>query len=213
VRSSGIIVAATATVALSGCGGGTRQDASGPSGNFPVDVAAATFPASQRIAEHTHLVVAVRNSGTKTIPNVAVTITNPVSGTAADVFGYVVKTTGSTKGLASRSRPVWVIDQGPGACLYSCQYGGAGGAITAYSGTWALGALKPGATATFNWGVTAVRSGTYQIEYRVAAGLNGKAEAVLSDGSRPVGTFKVTIHGAPEQSYVNNQGQVIVTSP
>ena len=45
------------------------------------------------------------------------------------------------------------------------------------------------------------------------AQLNGKAKAVLSDGSRPVRTFKVTIHGAPAQSYVNNQGKVIVTSP
>src|ERR1700733_5859076 len=61
---------------LSACGGGARQDASEPSGNFPVVVTTASFPASQRLSGHSHFVLAIRNTGSKTIPNIAVTICN-----------------------------------------------------------------------------------------------------------------------------------------
>ena len=70
------ICGALAALVLAGCGGGQRQDASEPSGNFPVTVTTATFPANQRLSEHAHLVLAIRNAGGKTIPNIAVTICN-----------------------------------------------------------------------------------------------------------------------------------------
>ena len=89
--------------------------------------------------------------------------------------------------------------------------GGPGGAVTAYSNTWALGALKPGETAKFDWGVTAVKPGKYMVHYSVAAGLNGKAKAALAGGAIPAGTFKVMITSAPQQSYVNASGVVVKT--
>jgi hypothetical protein len=194
-------------VVLAGCGSAARQDASEPTGNFTVDVPVATFPAAQRLAEHTHLVITVRNASGKTIPNIAVTISSPGhGGTAAQAFGELLA---PSPGLASRSRPVWVIDRAPGPCRFSCVNGGPGGAVTAYTNTWALGSLKPGAKATFDWGVTAMKAGTYEIRYQIAAGLNGKAKAVLADGSRPVGHFKVRVLQAPQQSYVNDKGQVV----
>jgi hypothetical protein len=211
VRSSGTIAAVVALFALSACGGGSRQDVHEPNGKFTVDVPVARFPGSQQLAQHTHLVIAVRNSGTKTIPDVAVTITDPSAGTAAQAFGEQLSTSGSTQGLASRSRPVWIVDQPPGVCSYSCKAGGPGEAVTAYTDTWTLGALKPGATATFDWGVTAVKAGTHVVHYQIAAGLNGKETAVLSGGGQPIGTFNVTVNSNPEQSYVNNQGQVVKT--
>jgi hypothetical protein len=211
VRSSGTIAAVVALFAVSACGGGSRQDVQEPSGNFTVDVPVARFPASQQLAQHTHLVIAVRNSGTKTIPDVAVTITDPSAGTAVQAFGEQLSTAGGTQGLASHSRPVWIVDRPPGMCSYSCKARGPGAAVTAYSDTWALGPLKPGATATFDWGVTAVKAGTHKVQYHVAAGLNGKTTAVLSGGGQPIGTFRVTVGSAPQQSYVNNQGHVIKT--
>jgi hypothetical protein len=211
LRSSGTIAAGAAVLALSACGGGSNQAANEPSGNFPVDVSTATFPASQRLAEHTHLVITVRNAGNKTIPDVAVTITNPATGTAAQAFGYLLSASGSSQGLASRSRPVWIIDRPPGPCTYSCSSGGPGGAVTAYSNTWALGPLRPGATAKFVWGVTPIKPGKYVVAYRVAAGLNGNAKAVLSSGEPPKGRFTVTVHSAPQQAFVNDRGQVIKT--
>ena len=48
-----MMVAGLAAVALTGCGGGSRQDAQEPSGTFPVTVTAASFPTTQRLAQHT----------------------------------------------------------------------------------------------------------------------------------------------------------------
>ena len=47
--------------------------------------------------------------------------------------------------VANPSRPIWIVDRAPGPCRYSCRNGGQGAAVTAYSNTWALGRLKPGA--------------------------------------------------------------------
>lgn len=198
-----------AGLSLGACGSGSRQDANEPSGSFPVQVATATFPSFQRLAEHTHLVIAVRNTGSHTIPDVAVTIRDPKYGTSVQAFGQYL----NQPGLASHTRPVWIIDRAPepGACGYSCQAGGLGGAVTAYSNTWALGALRPGATAKFDWAVTAVSSGKHVIQYVVAAGLNGKAKARVAGGGIPKGNFSVTITNAPEQSYVTGSGQVVPT--
>jgi hypothetical protein len=221
-RSLGLICAALAALILAGCGGGTRQDATEPSGKFPVAVTTATFPASQRLSEHTHLILTVRNVGNQTIPNLAATICNVTcaypapagEGTGAAAFSENLQ----MPGLAHPSRPVWVVDTPPGQCDYGCGanpaggYGSPGGAVTAYSNTWALGALAPNATATFDWGVTAVAPGHHVVAWEIAAGLNGKAKAVLADGSAPHGTFVVTIHSAPAQTYVNGNGQIVTTS-
>jgi hypothetical protein len=200
-----LIAGVAVAVSLAACGSAQRQDASEPTGTFPVEVTTASFPARQRLAEHTQLVIAVRNRGTKTIPNIAVTITNPRYGTSVDAFSTLL----AQPGLANDSRPVWVVNRPPGRCGYSCRAGGLGSAVTAYANTWALGALAPGATAKFAWGLTAVQSGLFRVRYEIAAGLNGKAMAVLADGSKPAGTFTVRIVRAPPRLYVNDQGQVV----
>ena len=60
--------------------------------------------------------------------------------------------------------------------------------------------------------MTAVAPGRHVVAWEVAAGLNGKAKAVLQSGGLPHGTFVVTIHNAPSESYVNNNGQIVTTS-
>jgi hypothetical protein len=208
-----MVAGAGMALALSGCGGGQTQAASEPSGNFTVTVSTATFPASQRLAQHTHLVIAVRNAGDKTIPNVAVTICNVTcaypapkgEGSSSAAFAANI----NQSYLANPSRPLWIIDRAPGPCGYSCQNGGQGAAVTAYANTWALGRLAPGKTARFDWAVTAVKPGKHVVAWQVAAGLNGKAKAVLSNGSAPHGKFAVNVGTAPAQSYVNNNGQIV----
>ena len=200
-------------LALSACGGGGDQAASEPSGNYTVTVSTAKFPASQKLAQHTHLVISVHNAGHKTIPDVAVTICNVTcaypapkgQGSSSQAFGAGI----DQSYLANPSRPLWVIDRGPGVCGYSCQNGGQGAGVTAYANTWALGRLAPGKTARFDWAVTAVKAGKHVVAWQVAAGLNGKAKAVLSNGSAPKGTFAVNVGRAPAQSYVNNNGQIV----
>jgi hypothetical protein len=213
---------AFAALLLSACGGGSRQDANEPSGNFTVAVTKAQFPASQRLAEHAQLVLVIRNTSSKTIPDIAVSICNETcayqksgqqgQGTSSEAFAEDI----GTQFLANPSRPVWVVDRPPGPCGpgpsgYSCQSGGAGGAVTAYANTWALGALKPGASARFAWGVTAVKAGKHVVAWQVAAGLNGKAKAVLADGSTPQGKFTVAITHAPQRSYVTGSGKIVPT--
>jgi hypothetical protein len=215
MRSCGIIAGVVATLALSACGSGTRQDAGEPHGKFTVAVSTASFPSSQTLSQHSHLVISVRNAGAKTIPDVAVTICNVTcaypapkgEGTSAAAFAADI----SQPLVANPSRPTWVVDQAPGSCGYSCKAGGQGAAVTAYSNTWALGRLKPGHTAKFDWAVTAVSAGKHVVAWQVAAGLNGFAKAVLADGSEPHGRFAVEIASAPQQSYVNNNGQIVTS--
>ena len=173
-------------VLVAGCGGGTRQDAEEPSGTFEVEVVSAKFPEQQKLARQERLVLEVRNADTKTIPNVAVTI-NP---------GFEVRS--NRPDLADPERPVWIVDDGP--------FGGG----TAYTSTWALGALKAGESRRFVWKVTPVRSGRHEVGYRVAAGLNGKAKAQIAGGDKAEGSFNVTITDKPSQATVDPKTGKIV---
>jgi hypothetical protein len=197
-------VAAFGVATASGCGGEKAQDADEKAGTYPVDIISATFPAKQRLADNSVLEITVRNAGDKVIPNLATTIrAGDNSGEAstegnAQAFAEASQQTG----LADPSRPVWVLDQGPA------------GGVTAYTNTWALGALKPGQQKTFRWRVTAVKAGVHSIRYEVAAGLDGKAKAVLSGGSqRPQGAFTIDISGAPADARVDEDGKVVTSEP
>jgi hypothetical protein len=219
-RSTGLATGLAVVLAVSACGSGARQDANEPNRTYAVQVSS-SFPVSQRLAQASHLVITVRNMDpNRTIPDVAVTICNITcsysqsalnngEGTSVEAFSDKINYPAGV--LASNSRPVWIVDQAPGACQYSCAQGGPGGAVTAYANTWTLGALKPNQTATFDWKVTAVTSGMHTVAWQVAAGLNGKAKARTSGGALPQGTFKVKVANAPEQAYVNNAGQVVRT--
>lgn len=187
MRRRAVVIGLGVVAALvAGCGGGTRQDANEPSGNFPVSVVKATFPLNQHLARQTRMVVAVKNSGTKTIPDIAVTV-DP---------GFT--TVDQRADLADQNRPVWIVDDGPL------------GGITATTNTWALGPLKPGATRRFVWKVTPVVPGHREVRYRIAAGLNGKALAKAADGNAAEGSFSVDVNQKPSQATVDpTTGKVV----
>lgn len=178
---------ATAVVAfaVAGCGGGDRQDKNEPSGTFSLHLVKAKFPSSQNLAQQEALTIAVKNTDSRAIPDLAVTV---------DSFS----TRSQQPGLADPSRPVWIVDEGPL------------GGTTAYTNTWALGSVPAGATRTFTWKVTSVQPGTHTVKYRIAAGLNGKAKAKVDGQDNYQGTFTVDISGKPAQSTVDpNTGKVI----
>jgi hypothetical protein len=177
-------VALVASGLLTGCGG-TRQDHAEPSGTFKVRVVKASFPAHQHIADSTLMRVVVRNTDTRTLPDVAVSILSDTPGDTAG--GFYAKNT--EPGLADASRGVWLVDQGPR------------GGDTAYVSTWALGPLPAGRTRTFEWHVTPVVAGTHTVRYRVAPGLNGKAR--IDHGEPTTGTFKVQVSAKPAEATVN----------
>jgi hypothetical protein len=207
------------SLALAACGGGARQDVAEPTGNYPVAVTSATFPASQSLSQHTHMQITVKNTGTRAIPDLAVTICNvtcaynapPGEGSSSGAFASNL----DQSGLANPSRPVWIVDRPPGSCQgstgYSCRNGGAGGDASAYNNTWAYGRLAPGASAIFDWAVTAENTGRHTLAWVISAGLNGKAQAVVNGGGAPHGTFTVQITGRPSQSYVDNNGNIVTT--
>ena len=209
-------VAGLAALGLAGCGGSSTQASHEPAGKFPVEVSTATFPARQTIAQHADMVIVVRNAGSRPIPDIAVTITDASDGTAALPFAE----TAHSSSLTDPSGAVWIVDQAPcpASATDACapvgpgsqrQTGGPGGAVTAYTNTWAMGTLASGRSATFKWGVTAVQPGVHVIHYQVAAGLNGKARAVPAGGQPVSGTFTVRISAKPRQDYVGDAGQIV----
>jgi hypothetical protein len=151
-----------AAIGLSACGA-ERQDEDEPKGTWKVRVTDASFPGRQRLADEVQLKITVKNEDTRAIPNLAVT-----------VDGFNMRK--DSPDLEERSRPVWVIDDGPV------------NSTTAFTNTWAVGAVPAGQTRTLVWKVAAVRAGTYSVRWKVAAGLNGKAKAA-EDGRPPGGQF------------------------
>jgi len=172
-------------VAISGCGGGERQDKNEPEGTFDLAVVEKSFPLSQHVARQSRLRIEVRNTGQRTVPNVAVT-----------VRGFGARD--PQPGLADPNRPIWIVDSGPK------------GGDTAYVSTWALGSLGPGRTRTFEWRVTPTRAGQFDVKYEIAAGLDGKAKARSVDGRPPGGSFSVRVSGKPADARVDpDSGRVI----
>jgi hypothetical protein len=186
-------------LALGSCGGEDRQDEDEPEGDYKVEVVQARFPTAQALAERSNLVITVRNAETsRTVPNVAVT-----------VKGFDTRL--ETRGLADPSRPVFVINGRPKRIgTYPDAKEAAPEGETAYTGTWALGPLRPGRERTFKWNVTAVRAGPFRVSYEVAAGLHGKARAVGVGGKPPKGLFTGTVDAEAPRTRIAEDGHTVV---
>jgi hypothetical protein len=191
--------AAVASTVIAACGS-SKQGANEPSGEFPVEVTTAKFPNRQRLAETQDLKLGVKNTGEETIPNLAINIY--VDQGADGSFSIRL----DQPGLANPNRPVWILENGfPKLKGSSARAGGE----TAQTNTYAFGPLAPDQEKTIVWRLTPVRGGTYELNYRIAAGLLGKAKAITEDGSTPSGSFVVTISTKPPQTHVTGQGKVV----
>ncbi len=189
-----VVVGAFAALLVSGCGGGTPQDAGEAAHTYKIQILDATFDPTQAVARPTSMRIKVRNADLRTIPNVAVTV---------DSFYY----TETYPELAADKRPVWVVERGPGTIparpVESQAISPPGGGQTAYLNTWALGPLAPGGTRTFEWKVVPVKTGAHTVHLEVAAGLAGKAKARLPNGDQLKRTFAARIAGVPPATHVN----------
>jgi hypothetical protein len=181
-----------ALLAVAGCGG-QRQDADEPSGEFGLEVVSARFPSSQTLSQSAQMVMRVRNTGDREVPNLAITVTTdaPTRGDSVTAFGQNLEDTT----LAARARPVWIVDRDPS------------GGQSAYANTWAFGPIRAGGSKIVRWRVTAVRAGHYVLRYRVAPGLNGKARSAA--GSKVSSSFDVTIDDTPSPARVDEDGNVV----
>ena len=207
---------------LAACGSGQRQDATGASGSFPVQVAKAKFANHQKLARTNYLQLEIRNAGTETIPNLAVTINTVVEGQPN--IKSPAYSTGSGQGsfnirvdepnLAVPFRPVWILEEAypkvirPGQPLKQLSKTPTSGAASAATDTFQFGSLAPDESKNMVWRVTPVRTGTYTVRYEVSASLTGKAKAVTPDGSPVRGEFVATISGKPPQTCVTGSGKV-----
>jgi hypothetical protein len=185
-------VCVVAVLLAAGCGGGVRQDAGEPSGDFKVEVVNASFPRVQHIAQTVLLRVRVRNADSRALP-VAVTVetSSPNRAVASSSFGQ-----GSIDPeLADSSRPVWVLDRGPRG----------GGTVS--NNTWSAGSLRPGESRLMTWRLVATKAGTYTVTYRVSPGLTGKGKP--ASVARSGGRFRVVIADQPVPARVGPGGSVI----
>jgi hypothetical protein len=187
-------------IAAVGCGGGERQDENEPEGDFAVEVVASSFPKQQKLAQSSDLMITVRNSGDETVPNVAVTLKGlDYRATQPDV--------------ANAERPQFAINGVPRKIggFPEAKDATPLGCDSAYVNTWACGPLKPGDERTFVWKVTAVKAGPYDISWRVAAGLNGKAKAVATGGgAAPSGSFSGTVSSEAPDVRIADDGKTVV---
>ncbi len=193
-------VATAALLAAAGCGGGERQDADEPSGDFEVEVVHASFPKSQKLGKNVQLEITVRNAGNEALPNLAVTVN-----------GFSDRS--DQPGLADPSRPRFAVNGLPVEIggFPEAREDSPRGCATAYVNTWACGGLEPDAEKTMRWSVTPVATGPYKVDYQVAAGLNGKAKAVLAGGDSAVeGSFAGTVSDKPNQTHVGSDGKSVV---
>jgi hypothetical protein len=193
--------AALCLLAVAGCGGGERQDENEPEGNFAVEVVDAKFPEDQKLAKSSDLIVTVRNAGDDTIPNIAMTV---------DGFDERKQ----DPDLADPNRPVFALNgvQVEIAGFPEAKDAAPRGCDTAYVNTWACGPLRPNQQKTFRWSVTAVQAGNFNVRWRVAAGLDGKAKAVaVGGGPAPRGRFSGTISNEAPDVRVADDGKTIVS--
>lgn len=192
---------------LVGCGGDTNYDstdgqfANEPAGNYDAEITQASFKPKQMVAQTNNLLLSVKNTGDKTIPALALTV-RLVGEESTIPFAYHDKQVG----LASPQRPVWVMEQGYPKLVGTVGRGGTGSANRLTNN---FGKLEPGDTADTIWKLTPVRPGAYRVQFTVAAGLSGQANAVAADGKTPEVTLPAIISARPQLTQVDDNGNVV----
>jgi hypothetical protein len=191
-------------VLLAACGDDSSSDANEPSGTYDVRVTQASFPSEQDVGQTSLLRLGFRNSGEKTVPTLAVTIS--IAGKQGETSSLPFAVHDPTPGLAQADRPVWVL-----AATYPRLQGSSepGGTSTFNNKTFAFGPLKPGRTVDAVWKLSAVKAGQFTLRYSVAAALSGTAKARTTGGVAPGGSFVTEITTELPDTEVTDSGEVV----
>jgi len=190
---------------LAACGGSESSSGSNEAaGTYDVRVTDAAFPADQSLGQTSLLKLGVRNTGEKTVPNLAVTIS--IVGKQGEQSALPFGIRDPQEGLAQSDRPVWVL-----AATYPRLQDSSdrGGATTSNPKTFTFGPLKPDETTSAVWKLSAVRAGKYSLRYGIATGLGGEAKARTSGGVAPGGSFVTEISAVPPDTEVTDSGEVV----
>jgi len=190
--------------ALAACGGGSSADAGEPSGSYPVEVTAASFPRLQRLGETSLLRLRIRNSGEKALP--ALTVSIGIEGERGESSALPFGVRDPQPELATADRPVWVLAETYPRFAGSTE---PGGATTSSPKTFDFGPLEPGESTAAVWKLSAVRTGRYTVGYRIGAGVSGSASAEGEDGEEAGGTLVARITRAGPDVEVTDSGEVV----
>ena len=184
LRMCAAAAVASLVLATAGCGGGERRDAGVAGRTYTVDIVRAQFPRRQHLGDSPAFVLAVRNAGPATIPNLVVTL-----------HGFSQRSGDAAQ--ADTREHAWLVAEPPP------------GAVTAVEDAWAAGPLRPGRQVTLRWLLTPVLPGTHALDYAVAADLAGPARTRLKDGAPPRGSMTVRVQERPPPAQVDPRtGQV-----
>ncbi|MBA2765037.1 MAG: hypothetical protein H0U42_10210 [Thermoleophilaceae bacterium] len=202
-----------ATLALTACGEQSEDDTAG---EFEVKVVDATFPDDQKLARNSDLTIEVENSGSETIPDIAVTVNG---------FNYELTEPGDAElpdpSVADPERPRFIVNRSPieflpaqkrvDPSLVDREVAPPYGRQTAFVNTYTLGELPAGESAVFRWNVTAVQPGPYDLEWTVDAGTGPDTKAVDSGGSAPSGGFSGVVEDAPVEARIGKDGKTVIS--
>jgi hypothetical protein len=228
VRRAALFVLVLTLVAalLTACGGSSnkRQDEDEPSDEYQIEIVSARFPSDQKLAKRSVMEIKVANVDDEDIPNVNVSV---------DDFYYRadLRPGEEETGLADPERPIFVVDTiptRPGGPRRNTERLDPLERSSAYVDTYPLGRLEEGKTATFRWEVTAVKAGPFCIRWKVAAGLDGKAEAIVQPeqpeqrcrGNRvvngeateePTGAFAGFVSDKAPEARIAEDGETVIT--
>jgi hypothetical protein len=184
LRARAAVAVASLVFAAAGCGGGGRRDAGAADRTYTVEIVRTQFPKRQHLGDNPGFVIAVRNAGDTTIPDLVVTL-----------HGFSERSGDAAQ--ADERKLVWLVDEPPP------------GSATAVEDAWAAGPLRSGGQVTLRWRLTPVLPGTHTLDYAVAADLAGPARTRLADGSPPRGSMTVRVAATPPPAQVHPRtGQV-----
>jgi hypothetical protein len=195
--------------ALLGACGESSSDANEPSGTYRVRVTESSFPTKQRLGQTSLMQLGVKNSGKKTLPALAVTVS--IAGKAGANSSLPFGVHDPQAGLSLPDRPVWVLAETYPRLVGSSE---PGGATTSNRKTFDFGPLKPGQTTRAVWKLSAVKAGQFTVLYRVNAGLSGSAKAETGkNGIAPGGSFVTEITQELPETEVTDSGEVVEIPP
>lgn len=211
-RRAWVITAPALALALAACGADQSPDIDEAAGSFPVQIVRAAFPPQQEVSRTADLMLTVRNTGDRALPQLAVTVWTGDAGLQEPKPDGSFSVLPPGAGAGTPSRSVWVLEPGfpkaleQGADLEDIASAADGGARAAQTDTFTFGPLPRGASRTLVWRVTAVRAGRFAVNYALAAGLGGRAKAVDDAGAVPVGKLRTEIVGSPAGCVVTADG-------
>src|SRR4051794_9736925 len=141
-------------VAAAGCGG-ERGDANASQETFKVEVVDWKFPVDQPLGKPVNFVLVVRNTDTKAIPELVVSIRG-------------LRTFVKQENAASETRPIWVPNE--------TNYADVTPNSTATGNTYSLGSLDADQQRRYVLPLTPIRRGTHTIGYTLSGNLQGASK-------------------------------------